>query len=143
MEFSDFTAILARWCEQRPLTPLDCWIDDANARLAVLGNGVRISLDLLDPYDGTDPQRLEAMLTQGGASVACACAGALAVDPDSRCVVLTTWLADPCGPDDLLERLEHLANQRAALLSLLQTSLRHATALPSARASLNTWQPGV
>ncbi|WP_110949823.1 type III secretion protein [Pseudomonas bohemica] len=143
MEFNEFTAILAQWCEQRPLTPLDCWIDDANARLAVLGNGVRISLDLLDPYDGSDPQRLEALLGQGGASVACACSGALAIDPDTRCVVLLNWLANPCSQTDLLNRLEQLANQRGAMLSLMQTSMRHATASSSPRATLNTWQPGV
>lgn len=143
MEFSEFAAILGQWCEQRPLAPLDCWIDDANARLMVLGNGVRISLDLLDPYDGSDPQRLEALLGQGGASVACACAGALAIDPDSRCVVLTSWLANPCSQGDLLNQLEQLANQRAAMLSLMQTSLRNATTSSSRRATLNRWQPGV
>lgn len=143
MEFSEFTAILAQWCEQRPLTPLDCWIDDANARLAVLGHGVRISLDLLDPYDGSDPQRFDGLLAQGGASVACDCAGALAIDPQTRCVVLLNWLPDPCTQADVLNRLEQLANQRAAMLSLMQTSMRHATAPSSPRATLNTWQPGV
>ncbi|WP_296262356.1 MULTISPECIES: type III secretion protein [unclassified Pseudomonas] len=143
MEFSEFNAILAQWCEQRPLTPLDCWIDDANAQLTVLANGVRISLDVLDPYDGSDPQRLEALLGQGGASVACACSGALAIDPGSRCVVLISWLANPCSQLDLLDRLEQLANQRAAMLSLMQTSMRHAAASSSPRATLKTWQPGV
>ena len=147
MEFSEFTSILAQWCEQRPLTPLDCWIDDANARLAMLGpeglGGVRISLDLLDPYDGSDPQRLDALLAQGGASVACDCSGALAIDPETRCVVLLCWLPNACTPAEVLSRLEQLANQRAAMLSLMQTSMRHATTLSSPRATLNTWQPGV
>ncbi|MFJ3485270.1 type III secretion system chaperone [Pseudomonas sp. NPDC090202] len=143
MEFSEFSAILAQWCERRPLTPLDCWIDDGNARLAVVGQGVRLSLDVLDPYDGSDPQRLEALLVQGGASVACACEGALAIDPETRCVVLLDWLADPCDAPRLLERMERLANQRAAMLSLLQTSMRDATAGSLPRATLNTWQAGV
>jgi hypothetical protein len=143
MAFSDFTAILVQWCEQRPLTPLDCWIDDANARLSVHGEGIRLSLDVLDPYDGSDPQRLDALLGQGGASVACACDGALGLDPETRCVVLLSWLPDPCAPESLLDRLESLANQRAAMLSLMQTSMRNATALASPRAILDTWQPGV
>jgi hypothetical protein len=142
MEFSEFSAILAQWCERRPLAPLDCWIDDANARLAVSGNGIRLSLDVLDPYDGSDPQRLDAALAQGGAGVACACEGALAIDPDTRCVVLVSWIPDPCNPTQLLERLERLANQRAAMLSLMQTSIRSATA-SSSRSTLRTWQPGV
>ncbi len=142
MEFSEFSVILAQWCERRPLVPLDCWIDDANARLAVSGNGIRLSLDVLDPYDGSDPQRLDAVLAQGGAGVACACEGGLAIDPDTRCVVLVSWVADPCNPTQLLERLERLANQRAAMLSLMQTSIRSATA-SSSRSTLKTWQPGV
>jgi hypothetical protein len=143
MEFSDVTAILAQWCALRPLTPLDCWIDDANARLAVHGNGVRVSLDVLDPYDASDPQRLAALLGQGGASVACQCDGALGIDPESRCVVLLVWLPDPCGVDEVLQHLERLANQRAAMLSLMQTFMRNATAASSPRATLNTWQAGV
>jgi len=143
MEFSDFTAILAQWRELRTLTPLDCWIDDANARLSVLGEGTRLSLDVLDPYDSHDPERLEALLGQSGASVACACEGSLAMDPETRCVVLVSWLPAPCSPSHLLSRLESLANQRAAMLSLMQTSMRNATAKSSPRATLNTWQPGV
>jgi len=142
MEFSEFTAILAQWCELRPLTPLDCWIDEANARLAIVGNGVRLSLDVLDPYDGSDPQRLEAVLQQGGASVACACEGALAIDPDTRCVVLVSWLPGLNDPAQLLNRLESLANQRGAILSLMQTSVRNGT-FASPRTTLNHWQPGV
>lgn len=142
MEFSEFTAILAQWCERRPLTPLDCWIDEANARLAIVGNGVRLSLDVLDPYDGSDPQRLEAVLQQGGASVACACEGALAIDPDTRCVVLVSWLPGLNDPAQLLNRLESLANQRGAILSLMQTSVRNGT-FASPRTTLNHWQPGV
>lgn len=142
MEFSEFTAILAQWCELRPLTPLDCWIDEANARLAIIGNGVRLSLDVLDPYDGSDPQRLEAVLQQGGASVACACEGALAIDPDTRCVVLVSWLPGLNDPAQLLNRLESLANQRGAILSLLQISVRNGT-FASPRTTLNHWQPGV
>ncbi|SEI57037.1 type III secretion protein [Pseudomonas sp. NFR16] len=142
MEFSEFTAILAQWCELRPLTPLDCWIDEANARLAIVGNGVRLSLDVLDPYDGSDPQRLEAVLQQGGASVACACEGALAIDPETRCVVLVSWLPGLNDPVQLLNRLESLANQRGAILSLMQTSVRNGT-FTSPRTTLNHWQPGV
>lgn len=142
MEFSEFTAVLAQWCERRPLTPLDCWIDEAKARLAIARNGVRLSLDVLDPYDGSDPQQLEAVLGQGGASVACACDGALAIDPETRCAVPLSWLPDPCDPARLLNRLESLANQRAAMSSLMQTSMYSATAL-SSRATLNIWQPGV
>lgn len=142
MEFSEFTAILAQWCELRPLTPLDCWIDEANARLAIVGNGVRLSLDVLDPYDGSDPQRLEAVLQQGGASVACACEGALAIDPETRCVVLVSWLPGLNDPVQLLNRLESLANQRGAILSLMQTSVRNGT-FASPRTTLNHWQPGV
>ncbi|WLG46821.1 type III secretion protein [Pseudomonas sp. FP1740] len=142
MEFSEFTAVLAQWCEQRPLTPLECWIDEASARLVSAGNGVRLSLDVLGPYDDSDPQRLEAVLGQGGASVACACDGALAIDPETRCVVLLSWLPNPCDPAHLLNRLESLANQRAAMRSLMQTSMFSVTAFPP-RVTLNIWQPGV
>ncbi|RMS13266.1 Type III secretion protein HrpG, partial [Pseudomonas coronafaciens pv. garcae] len=128
---------------QRPATPLDCWIDEANARLAVIGDGVRCSIELLDPYDADDPQRLEALLSEGGASLACACEGAFAIDPQTRCVVLISWIANPCRLDDLLAHLESLANQRAALLSLMQNAIRDTTPALSGRAIFNYRQPGV
>ncbi|MCF5804594.1 MULTISPECIES: type III secretion protein [Pseudomonas syringae group] len=143
MEFSDFTEILGQWVAQRPATPLDCWIDEANARLAVIGDGVRCSIELLDPYDADDPQRLEALLSEGGASLACACEGAFAIDPQTRCVVLISWIANPCHLDDLLAHLESLANQRAALLSLMQNAIRDTTPALSGRAIFNYRQPGV
>lgn len=143
MGFNDFSAILAQWCELRPLTPLDCWIDDANARLAIVGDGVRLSLDVLDPYDSNDPQRLAALLSHGGASVACDCEGALAIDPESQCVVLLAWLDGSCSPAVVVRRLESLANQRSAMLSLMQISMRNLASATSPRATLNTRQPGV
>lgn len=143
MEFSEFTEIVGQWSAQRPAMPLDCWIDDANARLAVVGEGVRCSIELLDPYDAGDPQRLEALLGEGGASLACACDGALAIDPQTRCVVLVSWMANPCSLGDLLDRLESLANQRAAMLSLMQTTIRNTTPTLSGRSILNHRQPGV
>ncbi|KAA8695942.1 type III secretion protein [Pseudomonas syringae pv. tagetis] len=143
MEFSDFTEILGQWAEQRPATPLDCWIDDANVRLAAHVNGICCSIELLDPYDAADPQRLEALLSEGGASLACACEGALGIDPETRCVVLVSWIPDPFHLNDLLSRLESLANQRAALLSLMQTSIRNTAPTLLGRANLNNRQPGV
>lgn len=143
MEFSEFNEILERWSEQRPGIPLDCWIDDANARLAMVGNGVRCSIELLDPFDASDTQRLAALLSQGGASLACACDGALAIDPQTRCVVLLSWIPGLCRPNQLIERLESLANQRAAMLSLMHSSVRHQPPAASGRATLNHRQPGV
>ncbi|WP_024694251.1 hypothetical protein [Pseudomonas syringae] len=143
MEFSDFSEILGQWSAQRPATPLDCWIDDANARLAVDGDGVRCSIEVLDPYDASDPQRLDALLLQGGASVACACDGALGIDPQTRCVVLLSWMANPCSLADLLNCLESLANQRGAMLSLMHTTIRTTAPGSSVRAILNQRQPGV
>lgn len=142
MEFSDFVDILEQWSGQTAPTPLDCWIDEANARLAVNGGGVCCSIDLLDPYDASDPQRIEALLSQGGASLACACEGALAIDPQTRCVVLVSWLPAPCRADQLLDRLESLANQRAAMLSLMHATIHH-QASSSGRTDLNHRQPGV
>jgi hypothetical protein len=142
MEYSEFSAILADWCESRPLATLDCWIDDANARLAVSGDGIRLSLDVLDPYEGGDPQRLTSVLVHGGAGVACACGSGLAIDPDTRCVVLVSWIPNPVNSKQLLEFLERLANQRAAMLRLMQASIRSAPASPS-RSTLSTWRPGV
>lgn len=142
MEFSDFTDILDQWSRQLAPTPLDCWIDDANARLAVIGGGVCCSIDLLDPYDANDPQRIGALLSQGGASLACSCEGALAIDPQTRCVVLVSWLPAPCNADHLLDRLESLANQRAAMLSLMHAAI-HNQAPSSGRTNLNHRQPGV
>ncbi|BBP74624.1 type III secretion protein [Pseudomonas gingeri NCPPB 3146 = LMG 5327] len=143
MEFSDFTAIVVQWCEQSSGTPLDCWIDDANARLVAIEGGVRCSIDVLDPYDAADPERVTALLNQGAASVACHCEGALAIDPDSHCLVLVSWQPRPCPPQRLLERLENLANQRAAMLSLLRTTLDSLAASASGRPTLHSWQPGV
>lgn len=143
MDFSDFTEVVGQWCELRPSTPLDCWIDDANARLAVVGDGIRCSIELLDPYDANDPQRLDALLSQGGASLACACEGAFGIDPQTRCVVLVSWMPNPCTVNDLLNRLESLANQRAALLSLMQTSIGNTALAAFGRTTLNYRQPGV
>ncbi len=141
MEFSDFTAIVVQWCEQL-CGALDCWIDDANAQLVATEGGVRCSIDLLDPYDATDPQRMDALLSQGAASVACQCEGALGIDPDSHCLVLVSWQPRPCSPQRLLERLENLANQRAAMLSLLRTSLDSPANSVTGRPILHNWQPG-
>src|SRR5690606_38055967 len=111
------------WCAASSL-PLDCWIDDANARLAMMGDGVRCSLEVLNPFEASDRQRLEAVLGQGGAGLACACDGAFAIDPDTHALVLVNWQRSPCSADQLLASLERLANQRAALLSLLHVSIR-------------------
>lgn len=143
MEFSEFCEVLTHWCQLRPAIPLDCWIDEANARLASVGPGVRCSIDVLDPYDGSDAQQLSALLSQGGASTACACDGLLGIDPDTQCVVLLDWLPNPCSPADLLRCLGSLANQRSAMLSLLQTHRRTTASSLPGRARINTWQPGV
>ncbi|KPB77006.1 type III secretion system chaperone HrpG [Pseudomonas cannabina] len=143
MDFSEFEEVVGLWCDQRPATPLDCWVDDANARLEVLGSGVRCSIELLDPYDTNDPQRIEALLSHGGASLACACDGAFAIDPQTSCMVLVSWIPDPCSVADLLNLLESLANQRAALLSLMHTTLVHSVPALAGRTTLNNRQPGV
>lgn len=143
MEFSDFADILGQWSMQLAATPLDCWIDEANARLAVVGDGVCCSIELLDPYDASDPQRLEALLSQGGASLACSCEGALAIDPQTRCVVLISWMPAPCNSDQLLNRLESLANQRAAMISLMHATIHNQAPTLSGRTNLNYRQPEV
>jgi len=143
MEFSDFKQILDHWSSQRPPSALDCWIDDANARLARTDNGITCSIELLDPYDSQDPQRLESLLSQGGASLACGCYGALAIDPQTRCCVLMCWLPSSCSVDDLLDRLESLANQRAAMLNLMHATLGSPVPLSTGHSTLNHWQPGV
>ncbi|EPM70573.1 type III secretion protein HrpG, partial [Pseudomonas syringae pv. actinidiae ICMP 18804] len=61
----------------------------------------------------------------------------------TRCVVLVSWMANPCSLGDLLDRLESLANQRAAMLSLMQTTIRNTTPTMSGRSILNHRQPGV
>lgn len=143
MEFSDFTEILDQWSRQLPATALDCWIDEANARLAVIDNGVCCSIELLDPYDASDPHRLAALLSQGGASLACSCEGALAIDPQTRCVVLVSWIPAPCTRDQLLDRLESLANQRAAMLSLTHATIHNQAPASFGRTNLNHRQSGV
>lgn len=142
MEFNDFVAVVSQWCEQGAGAPLDCWIDEANARLARGEDGVRCSIDVLDPYDAADPDRLTALLIQSSAGVACHCEGALALDPESHCLVLVSWHPAPGEAPVLLQCLENLANQRAAMLSLLQTSLGSLTNASLPRSTLNTWQPG-
>jgi hypothetical protein len=143
MEFSDFSAVISQWCEQNSPAPLDCWIDEANARLVVIEGGVRCSIDILDPYDARDPLRVAAMLSQGGASVACDCDGALGIDPDTHCLTLLNWRPGPGSPEALMDRLEGLANQRAAMLSLLETYLRDSAVSVPRRGTNNAWQPGV
>ena len=143
MEFSEFTEILGHWWRQRPAEALDCWIDDANVRLAVLDAGVRCSIELLDPYDAIDPSRLDGLLHELGASLACCCEGALAIDPFTRCVVLVSWLSSPCQLEQVLALLESLANQRAALLSLLQASLVRPPSSAVSRGTLNYRLSGV
>ncbi|MGY2289756.1 type III secretion protein [Pseudomonas sp. SDO528_S397] len=142
MEFNDFVAALTQWFDLRTVTPLDCWIDDANARLAHVEGGIRCSMDVLDPYDASAPERLMSILGQGGASVACHCDGALAIDPESHCLVLVFWLAPPCNVPHVLNIVQSLANQRAAMLSLM-----HKTVFDSPRAEPRsvtpTWHPGV
>lgn len=143
MEFSDFSAVISQWCEQGCAVPLDCWIDEANARLVLMEGGVRCSIDVLDPYDARDPSRIAAILSQGGASIACECDGALGVDPDTHCLILLNWLPGPVCSEVLLDQLETLANQRAAMLSLLDTYLRDSTVSSPGRGTNNSWQPGV
>lgn len=143
MEFSDFSAVISQWCEQASPAPLDCWIDEANARLVLTEGGVRCSIDVLDPYDARDPARVAAILSQGGASIACDCEGALGIDPDTHCLTLLNWLPSPSSAAELLARLESLANQRAAMLSLLDSYLRDTAVLSASRGLPNSWQPGV
>lgn len=141
MEFSEFADVVTQWCAE-PTIPLDCWIDDANARLAEVGAGIRCSLEVLNPFEASDLQRLEAVLSQGGAGLACACDGAFAIDPDTHAVVLVNWHPSPCSGEQVLGSLERLANQRAALLSLLHVSLREAATIAPQRQIFNALHPG-
>lgn len=109
----------------------------------MLDEGVRCSIDLLDPFDATDSQRLDILSTYCGASLACGCHGVMAVDPDTNCVVLIATVTGLCDPGDLLSCLESLANQRAALLSLMHTLIRTSAPDRSGRMTLNFWRPGV
>lgn len=122
---------------------MDCWVDDANARLADCGQGVRCSLELLDPYDALDAARVQALLDEAGASLGCGCDGALAIDPDTDSLVLVGWLPEPCTQERLLALLESLANQRAALLVLMHASLGKAAPVTPWRGTLNYRPPGV
>lgn len=62
MAFNEFVAVLDHWLDSDSITPLDCWIDAANARLVSVEGGVRCSLDVLDPYEASAPQRLHNIL---------------------------------------------------------------------------------
>lgn len=141
MEFSDFSARLNRWLDDCSVAPLDCWVDDANVQLAWVEGGIRCSIDVLDPFDASAPDRLMSILGQGGASVACRCPGALGTDPQSQCLVLVHWMAPSSPVEALLEVLQTLANQRAAMLSLMHKTLFDS---PSAESRLATnWHTGV
>ncbi|WP_434698148.1 type III secretion protein [Pseudomonas sp. D1-1] len=141
MEFSEFSAGLTRWLDDRSVAPLDCWVDGANVQLAWVEEGVRCSIDVLDPFDASAPDRLMGILAQGGASVACRCPGALGTDPQSQCLVLVYWMSPPGSVEALLGVLETLANQRAAMLSLMHKTLFDS---PSAESRLATnWHTGV
>lgn len=122
MEFNEFSAVLEHWLAQRSPEPFECWIDDAQARLALLGDGVRCSLEVLDAFDCMAERLLDGILHNGAAGLACGCNGALAIDPDSYCLVLVEWCQASCDSATLLASLEGLANQRATLLSLMNTS---------------------
>ena len=142
MEFSDFIAVLTQWLTVQAPTPLDCWIDDANARLAHIDGGIRCSIDVLDPYDASAPERLMGILGQGAVCVACQCDGALGIDPDSQCLVLVQWMARPCATEQLLALLQSLANQRSAMLSLMHKTLFDSGA-GQPRSVAPTLHPGV
>lgn len=141
MEFSEFSDVIEQWCAA-PALPLDCWIDDSNARLALVNDGIRCSLEVLNPFEASDRQRLDAVLEQGGAGLACACDGAFAIDPDTHAVVLVTWQRLPCSGSELLNTLERLANQRAALLSLLQVVIREAATSVAPHSNFNPLHRG-
>lgn len=141
MEFSDFSARLTLWLDEPGGAPLDCWVDDANLQLAWVEGGVRCSIDILDPFDASAPDRLMGILGQGGASVACRCPGALGIDPQSQCLVLLHWTAKPSSIEPLLGILQTLANQRAAMLSLLHKTLFDSVSVES-RLAIN-WHTGV
>ena len=83
-----------------------------------------------------------AILGLGGASVACHCDGGLSIDPESQCLVLVYWLALPCAVDAVLGILQSLANQRAAMLSLMHQSVLDSHPAES-RAVNPNWLPGV
>ncbi|WP_419199138.1 type III secretion protein, partial [Pseudomonas syringae] len=98
MDFSEFEEVVGLWRDQRPASPLDCWVDDANARLERVGGGVRCSIELLDPYDANDPQRIEALLSHGGGSPAGGSERALAIDSPTRCMGSGSWVSWPSRP---------------------------------------------
>ncbi|MDP9782283.1 type III secretion protein [Pseudomonas fluorescens] len=141
MEFSDFRARLNLWIDEPSVAHLDCWVDDANLQLAWVEGGIRCSIDVLDPFDASAPDRLMGILGQGGASVACRCPGALGTDPQSQCLVLVHWMAPPSSVEALLGVLQTLANQRAAMLSLMHKTLFDSLSAESLLAT--NWHTGV
>lgn len=141
MGFSDFTARLHEWLHEPPVAHLDCWVDEANVQLAWVEGGVRCSIDILDPFDASAPDRFMGVLLQGGASVACNCPGALGTDPESQCLVLVYWMVRPETVQVLLGTIQTLANQRAAMLSLMHKNLSDSSFAESRLAT--TWHTGV
>lgn len=142
MEFSEFSARLNLWLDEPSAAHLDCWVDDANVQLARVEGGIRCSIDVLDPFDASAPDRLMGILGQGGASVACRCPGAFGADPQSQCLVLLHWMPPPSSVEALLGVLQTLANQRAAMLSLMHKTLFDSSTAESRLATTN-WRTGV
>ncbi len=115
MAFSEFTEALQAWCDSGHEGNLSCWVDGAQFQITLLGSGLRCSLEV---FEGWDRDRLDALLSEAGAGVACGCRGALAFDPHAYALLLVEWCPLPVKQVQILGCLEGLANQRAAMLSL-------------------------
>ncbi|SDH58422.1 hypothetical protein SAMN05216588_105302 [Pseudomonas flavescens] len=115
MAYSEFTQAFEAWCGQGCQASLECWVDDAQFQISLLGGGLRCSLEICQ---GWDPARIGALLGEAGAGLACGCQGALAFDPQAHALMLVECLPAPAEASQILTCLENLANQRAAMLSL-------------------------
>lgn len=139
----DFHHAIQSWCQADAPRPMECWVDGVNISLHLVGGGVRCSVELLDSTQSHPTAHLQLALAQGGASLACECRGAIALDPHEQCLKLLVWMPLPVAADALMTAIGDLMDQRGAWLSLVNDAIA-AQSLPAARRTvLGGWQQGV
>lgn len=139
----DFHHAIESWCRAGAPRPMECWVDGVNVSLHPVGGGVRCSVELLDSVQSHQTLHLQSALAQGGASLACECRGAIALDPDEQCLKLLVWMALPVAADALVTAIGDLMDQRGAWLSLVNHTMAAQSPPVQRRTVLGGWQEGV
>lgn len=143
MVLGDFHHAVESWCQADAPRALECWVDGVNISLHPVGGGVRCSVELLDSAQSHQTPHFQSALAQGGASLACECRGAIALDPDEQCLKLLVWMPLPVAADALMTAIGDLMDQRGAWLSLVNDAMATHSQPAQRRTVLGGWQQGV